>query len=325
MKSHSILLMEPLPQPAHDRLKEVAEVRISPYGVPCPKDGLIKELSTVDGVIADGTTPFDRKVVQSSPRLKIIARNGVGYDNVDVLAATDKGIFVTNTPGVLSNAVAELTLGLILCLSRRICKANDYVRNGTWVRGASPFPFGFDLYQKTLGIVGLGRIGLEVAKRAQAFKMALLYFDPVRNPQAEKRMEIRYVPFEDLLRESDIVSLHLPLSPKTERIIGQKELRMMKPSAYLINTARGRIIDQSALCQALQEGWIAGAALDVLEVEPPPREEPLPPLDNTIITPHIGTATVETRKLMALTAADDVIRVLKGERPVHLLNQELLR
>ncbi|MEM4246306.1 MAG: D-glycerate dehydrogenase [Candidatus Bathyarchaeia archaeon] len=315
-----VLSTVPLPMAASKLLEQYADLRISDHGVPCPKDTLIRELSTADAVIADGLTRFDKEVLDASPRLKIIARYGVGYDNVDVSAATSKGIYVTFTPGVLSDAVAELTIGLMICLARKIPAAIDYVRSGSWKDGLHPFPLGYDLCAKTLGIVGLGRIGEEVAMRANAFKMRLLYHDRVRKPDLEEAYGIVFVTLEEVLKRSDVVTLHLPLSPETERLIGMRELRMMKRTAYLINTSRGGVVDQQALTQAVKEGTIAGAALDVLETEPIPLNDPIRNLDNVIIVPHIGSATVETRNRMALTAAEDVIRVLKGEKPINILN-----
>jgi D-3-phosphoglycerate dehydrogenase len=275
-------------------------------------------------VIADGRTIFDAQVMKATRKLRIVARYGVGFDNVDLKAATERGVYVSNTPGVLSDAVAELTIALMLALSRRLIEAHAYVKSRRWTE-LSDFPLGIDLSGKTLGIIGLGQIGMEVAKRASALRMAILYYDVVRREDAERLYEAEHSSLENLLKDSDFITLHVPLAPRTEKLIGRSQLALMKPTAYLINTARGKVVDQAALWEALKERRIAGAALDVYEVEPIARDEPLLQLDNVILTPHIASATAETRTKMALTAADDVIRVLKGEKPLNLVNRELLR
>ncbi len=315
--------MMSLPKVACQMLEKGAEVRLNPHPLPTPKRALIEQLTEVDAVIADGLTVFDAEVMKASPRLKVIARYGVGYDNVDLEAARASGIYVTFTPGVLSEAVAELTVGLMLCLSRRLIEAHKYVKGGAWAKGDYPFPLGTDLCGKVVGIVGLGRIGAEVARRTWAFKMCVLYNDLVRNTKAEQLYGARLMDLGDLLRASDFVTLHVALSPQTERLIGAKELRLMKPTAYLINTSRGRVIDQTALVEALRLGKIAGAALDVFDVEPIPEDDLLLGLDNVVLMPHVGSATSETRVGMAEMAVKDVIRVLKGERPNNIANREL--
>jgi D-3-phosphoglycerate dehydrogenase len=324
MKNHKVFLTMAMPKVAIDRVAQIAEVQLSPYGVPCPKDMLMKELAEAEAAIADGRTIFDAQVMKAARKLRIVARFGVGFDNVDLKAATERGVYVSNTPGVLSDAVAELTIALMLALSRRLLGAHAYVKSRRWTE-LSDFPLGIDLSGKTLGIIGLGQIGMEVAKRASGLRMAILYYDIVRREDAERLYDAKYSSLENLLKESDFVTLHVPLASRTEKLIGRSELALMKPTAYLINTARGKVVDQAALCEGLKEGRIAGAALDVYEVEPIARDEPLLQLDNVILTPHIGSATAETRTKMALTAADDVIRVLKGEKPLNLVNRELLK
>jgi len=323
MKNHKVFLTMAIPKVAIDRVAQIAEVQLSPYGVPCPKDMLVKELAEAEAVIADGSTIFDAQVMKAARKLRIVARFGVGFDNVDLKAATERGVYVSNTLGVLSDAVAELTIALMLALSRRLIEAHAYVKSRKWTE-LSDFPLGIDLSGKTLGIIGLGQIGMEVARRASGLRMAILYYDVVRREDAERLYEAKCSSLENLLKDSDFITLHVPLASKTEKLIGRSELALMKPTAYLINTARGKVVDQAALWQGLKEGRIAGAALDVYEVEPIARDEPLLQLDNVILTPHIGSATAETRTKMALTAADDVIRVLKGEKPLNLVNRELL-
>jgi D-3-phosphoglycerate dehydrogenase len=324
MKNHKVFVTMAMPKVAIDRVAQIAEVQLSPYGVPCPKDMLMKELAEAEAAIADGRTIFDAQVMKAARKLRIVARFGVGFDNVDLKAATERGVYVSNTPGVLSDAVAELTIALMLALSRRLLEAHAYVNSRRWTE-LSDFPLGIDLSGKTLGIIGLGQIGMEVAKRASGLRMAILYYDVVRREDAERLYEAKYSSLENLLKDSDFITLHVPLTSRTEKLIGTSELALMKPTAYLINTARGKVVDQAALWEGLKEARIAGAALDVYEVEPIARDEPLLQLDNVILTPHIGSATAETRTKMALTAADDVIRVLKGEKPLNLVNRELLK
>ena len=309
---------------ATDRVAQIAEVQFSPCGVPCPKDVLMRELTDADAVIADGRTVFDAQVLKAAQKLRIVARIGVGFDNVDLKAATERGVYVTYTPGVLSDAVAELTIGLMLALSRRLVEADAFVKSRKWAEPTT-FPFGIDLAGKTLGIIGMGQIGMEVARRASGLRMSVLYHDVVRKEDAEQLYNAKYSSLESLLKDSDFITLHVPLTSGTVKLIGRSELRLMKPTAYLINASRGKVVDQAALREALKERRIAGAALDVYEVEPIPHDESLLQLDNVILTPHIGSRTVETRTKMALTVADDVIRVLKGEKPVNLVNRELLR
>jgi glyoxylate reductase len=324
MKDRKVFVTLAIPKVAIDRLAQIAEVQPSRHGVPCPKDMLMKELAEADAVIADGRTIFDAQVMKAAQKLRIIARIGVGFDNVDLNAATERGIYVSYTPGVLSDAVAELTIGLMLALSRRLLEAYAFVKSGKWTE-LTAFPFGIDLAGKTVGIIGFGQIGKEVARRAHGLRMTIRYYDVVRKEDAEQLYGAKYSSLENLLRDSNFVTLHVPLTSRTEKLIGRSELGLMKPIAYLINTSRGKVVDQAALCEALKEGRIAGAALDVYEVEPIPSDEPLLRLDNVILTPHIGSRTVETRTKMALTVAEDVVRVLEGKEPVNLVNRELLK
>jgi len=267
----------------------------------------------------------DERLLANAPRLKIIARYGVGYDNVDVEACTRRGIYVTHTPGVLSHAVAELTIGLMLCLSRRLIHADRYVRT-EWAnpKGAkrAGLPMGIDLYGKTLGIIGLGRIGYEVASRARAFGMKIIYYDIERKADAEKALNAQYVDLKTLLEISDFVSIHVPLTPQTKYLIGERELRLMKPTAYLINTSRGLVIDEEALCKALREGWIAGAGLDVFVKEPLPLDSPLVKMENVVLAPHIGTYTIETRRAMAMMCIINVRAALMGKIPPNLVPEQ---
>jgi len=254
-------------------------------------------------------------------KLKVVSRFGVGYDTVDVEACTRRKVYVTHTPDVLSAAVADITWALILGFMRRIPEADRFTRE-EWGKRARGFPFGWDLPGKTLGFLGLGRIGAEAAKRAQGFDVKMIYHDPVPRPDLEKLYGIKPVGFEELLRASDILSIHVPLLPSTRHIIGRKELAMMKPTALIVNTSRGPVIDQDALTEALKEKRIAGAALDVFEVEPIPLTHPLLKLDNLVVTPHIASATRETRRRMAERCAESVRALLEGKRPPFMVPEQ---
>lgn len=284
-------------------------------------DGFPEEIRDSDAIIL-ATEQIDDEFLNKFSKLKIIARYGVGYDNIDVEACTKRGIYITYTPGVLSHAVAELTLGLMLCLSRRLIQADNHVRMEWAKPQRKKLVMGIDLYGKTLGIIGLGRIGYEVAFRAKAFGMKIIYFDIERKEKAEKILNAQYVDLETLLKNSDFVSIHTPLTPQTRGLIGEKELRLMKPTAYIINTARGPVVDEEALCKALREGWIAGAGLDVFIKEPLPLDNPLIKMENVILTPHIGTYTLETRRAMALKCIENVRAALEGRIPPNLVPEQ---
>jgi len=318
-----VLVTCPIAQEALGKLRVFAEVKLNPSPRPFTKEKLRKEVAEVDGVVL-GADELDEELMAAAPRLKIIARYGVGYDNVDVGVATSRRIFVTYTPDVLSEAVADLTLALMLTLSRRITEADSYVKSGEWSKGTR-FPLGLDLARKTLGIVGLGRIGSKVAERARAFNMNIIYNDIVRKTFAEKKYGARRVTLEELLKWSDYVSLHVPLTDRTRGLIGERELLLMKSSAFLINTSRGPVVDQQALYEALKKRRITGAGLDVYQKEPIASDDPLLKLSNLVLTPHIGSGTVETRLAMALMAVEDVVRVLKGKDPINVVNSELLQ
>ncbi|MCW3975386.1 MAG: D-glycerate dehydrogenase [Candidatus Bathyarchaeota archaeon] len=301
------------------KIKLFAEIKIKSS---LSKKQLLKEVKDIDAVIL-GTDNFDRELINSATRLKIIARFGVGYNNVDIKSSTRKKIFVTYTPNVLSDAVADLTVGFILAFSRKIIQANDHIKTGNWNENA-PFPLGSDLKNKTLGIIGLGRIGIKVAERVCAFNMRLIYFSRTRKNRIEEKYGIKFRTFKNLLKESDYISINVPLTKETERMIGKEEFKFMKKTAFLINTARGDVIDQQSLHQALRNKRIAGAGLDVFQQEPIPLNDPILKLQNVILTPHIGSGTVETRLSMSLMAVNDVIRVLEGKRPIHLINKDLV-
>jgi len=272
-----------------------------------------EQLAEAEGMVGYGV---GEEILRKAPKLKVVARYGVGYDDCDVEALTRHKVYLVHTPGVLSDSVADVTLGLILACNRKIVKADRYVREG-WAKGASGYPdYGVDLKGKTIGIIGLGRIGYEVAKRCvKGFDMKVIYYDLRRNEKAEKELGAERKSLEEVMRESDFVSIHLPLTSQTRGFIKEKHLRMMKKTAYLINTARGAIIDQKALTRVLTEKAIAGAGLDVFEKEPVPLDDPLLSLENVVLTPHIASLTKEAREGMAICNARNIVAVLKGEIP----------
>jgi glyoxylate reductase len=270
-------------------------------------------LPAVEAMVGRG---INEEILQRAPKLKVVATYAVGYDDCDVDAMTRHGVYLCHTPGVLSDAVADLALALLLACNRQIVRADRYVREG-WADRAPGHPtYGVDLKGKTLGIVGLGRIGFEVAKRCvRGFDMQLIYYDVVRNERAEEELRARRKTLEEVMEASDVVSVHLALTPKTQGIIGEPQLRAMKKTAYLINTSRGPTIDQAALTRVLSENRIAGAGLDVFEEEPIPLDDPLLQLPNVVLAPHIGSATEEAREGMAVCDAVNIAAVLKGELP----------
>ncbi len=296
-----ILVSDHLHPDGVEELKKLGEVRVK---TGLPPSELLKEVEDVDVLVVRSATKVTREVLEAGKRLKIVARAGVGLDNIDQEAAKERGIKVLNAPESVSVAVAELVLGLMLSWCRRIPAADASMRQGKWEK--SKF-MGIELRGKTLGILGTGRIGLEVARRAKAFGMRLLGHDIV---QSKEFLELggEYVGLEDLLRNSDFVSLHVPLNEQTRNMLGERELRMMKPTAVLINTSRGAVVQEEALLKALREGWIAGACLDVYWKEPISSDHPLLQLSNVVLTPHLGASTEEAQREAALVVAEKIRR-----------------
>ncbi len=316
-----------IPEPGLEILRKYVDIELHESKEwPPSREELIEKVKDKDGLLCLLTDKIDAEVMDAAPNLKVISTYSVGFDHIDIDAATKRGIYVTHTPGVLTDAVAEFTVGLLLAITRRIVEADAVVKNGKWDKPWNPyFLTGPELKGKTLGIIGLGRIGRAVAKKVKGFEMKVIYYDVYRNEKAEKELGVEYVDLETLLKTSDFVSLHVPLLKETYHMIGEKELKLMKPTAYLINTARGAVVDTDALVKALKEGWIAGAALDVFEQEPLPPDHPLTKLDNVILAPHIASATIEARQRMAELAANNLVAVLKGEMPPALVNKEVLK
>lgn len=284
---------------------------------------LRRRLRGKQAVVSQLTDKFTRDVIAGLDGLRIIANVAVGYDNVDVAAATEAGILVSNTPDVLTDTTADLAFALLLAAARRIVEGHAFVHSGRWKKWAIDLMVGRDVHHRTLGVVGFGRIGQAVARRALGFSMRVLYHDAVRAPEAvERELAATPVDLETLLRESDFVSLHVPLSAATHHLIGARELRLMKRSAILVNTSRGPVVDEAALAEALREGVIAGAGLDVFEREPEVHPGLLD-LPQAVLAPHIGSATVETRLKMCMMAAENALAALEGRRPANLVNPEV--
>ncbi|MBM7866341.1 D-glycerate dehydrogenase [Heliobacterium gestii] len=318
-----VLVTREIPQPALDRIKEFARLDLWPAFPPPEKSELLRMVGDADALLSMLTDPIDEDVIAAGKNLRVIANYAVGFDNIDVAAATRHGIAVTNTPDVLTEATADLAFTLLMAAARNLIAADRFTRDGFWIAWHPQLLLGQDVFGATLGIVGLGRIGEAVARRARGFNMRVLYTARRRNLQAEAELGLQFCSLEELLRQSDYVSLHMPLTAETRHLIGAEELAMMKPTAILINTARGGVVDQAALTEALQQGTIGGAGLDVFAVEPVNPEEPLLELPNVVVAPHIGSATVETRTRMGLMAVENIQAVFEGRRPPNLVNGEL--
>jgi D-3-phosphoglycerate dehydrogenase len=294
------------------------EVVLAPQGKKWTEQDLIEAAKQYDAMIV-GIEKITAPVVQASKRLRIMTKHGAGVDNIDVKTATAKGIVVTSAPGANSDAVADLTLGLFLSLARTIPFADRSVREGKWPRLA-----GLQLNEKTLGIIGLGQIGKKVAKRASGFDMKVLVYDVVQDEAFAQGSGIRYVPLEELLTQSDFISIHVPLIPSTHRLIGEKELQLMKKDAFLVNISRGNIVDEEALHRVLKEGRIRGAALDVFSQEPP-AGSPLLSLDNVILTPHMGGYTLEALRETGMICVRNIVDLFEGRTPQFVVNPEVMK
>jgi glyoxylate reductase len=291
---------------------------------PIGRDEFLAGVEGKDGLLSTITDRIDIEVLERAPGLKIIANNGVGFDHIDIEAASLRGIPVTNTPGVLTDSTADLTFALILAAARRLINGDKITRSGRFKFWAPLHFLGQDVSGKTLGIVGFGRIGKAVAKRAAGFDMKVIYYSRTRlQKDDEEMLRVSFAPLDVLLKVSDFVSLHVPLRAETHHLIGERELAMMKTSACLINTARGQIVDERSLVAALRQGRIWAAGLDVYENEPE-LSPGLAELDNVVLMPHSGSATIETRTRMALMAAENLLAGLRGKRPPNCLNWEAL-
>ncbi|MBP7165633.1 MAG: D-glycerate dehydrogenase [Firmicutes bacterium] len=312
-----------LPQAGLDLLAEEYRVEVNPHDKAATREELLAGIKGKDALLSLLTDTVDAEVMDAEPRLKVIANYAVGFNNIDVTAATERGIPVTNTPGVLTDTTADLAFALLMACARRVVEADRFMRDGKY-DGWGPMLFlGRDIHGKTLGIVGFGRIGQAMAQRGAGFNMKILYSDAKRaSEELEKACNAEYRELPDLLRESDFVSLHVPLAESTHHLISDEQLELMKDTAILINTSRGPVVDEIALVRALQEGVISGAGLDVFEREPE-FEPGLAKLASVVMVPHIASASVETRTKMAIMAAQNACAVIRGEMPHNMVNAEV--
>ncbi len=313
-----------IPKRGLDLLCSFAEVKVWEEELPPPREVLLEEVKEVEGILSLLTDTIDGELMDAVPSLKVISNYAIGYDNIDVQAATERGILVCHTPGVLTDTTADLAFALLVCVARRVVEASRYVREGRWKTWGPMLCLGYDIYSSTLGLIGLGRIGTALAKRATGFDMRILYYDTYRQRNLEKELGLICTDLETLLRESDFISLHTPLTPETYHMIGGEQFKMMKNTAILINTSRGQVVDQKALYEALVSGEVAGAGLDVTDPEPIDASDPLLTLDSCVVVPHIASASVATRTLMATMAAENLIAGLQGRMPRNPVNPEAL-
>ena len=318
-----IYIAQPIQPEGVEILKRVAEVKTNPEGRPQTRQEFLAQLPDIDAIIIPWHTDvMDKEAIDIAKKLKVIGRHGVGYENIDLEAAADRGIYVTFTP-TQAPTVADTTFALLMAAARRIVEADRFVRTGKWTVGGEWVVWqnmGLDINNKTIGIIGCGRIGSGVAKRAYGFDMRILYYDEVAQPEIEKQTGAIRVSLEQLLRESDFISVNCSLNDRTRGLLGAKQFALMKPTAVLVNTARGPVIDQAALTEALKSRRIAAAGLDVYVEEPIPPNDSLLSLDNVVLLPHIGAAAIEFRRKQAVLVAEDVVKVLTGKEPTYLLN-----
>ncbi|HYW01987.1 MAG TPA: D-glycerate dehydrogenase [Candidatus Acidoferrum sp.] len=314
-----------LPKEAMDRIHSNCEATVWDGELPPPRDVLLKNVADVEGLLSLLTDKIDAELMDKAPKLKVVSNYAVGFDNINIPEATKRGIIVGNTPGVLTDTTADFAFTLIMSAARRVAEGDRYVRAGKWKTWGPMLLLGQDVYGSTLGIIGLGRIGAAVARRAKGFNMRTMYYDVIRQKQYEDELGIEYATLDKVLTESDFITVHTNLTPETHHLISTKQFEKMKRTCILLNTSRGPIVDNMALYEALRTGRILYAGLDVTEPEPLPANHPLLTLDNVIIAPHIASASVVTRTKMGLIAADNLIAGLKGQLGPAPVNPEVLK
>src|SRR6266540_2059937 len=320
----TILISRILPEQALDMARAKAEVDYFAHDRPMPRAELLTRLKGRQGLICVISEVINEELLAACPELRVVSNVAVGYNNVDVAAATRRGVVITNTPDVLTDTTADFAWALLMATARRVLEGDRYVREGKWKQWEFTLLLGADIHGKTLGIVGFGRIGRAVARRALGFDMGVLYQDAVpADPATERELRASRVDLPTLLREADFVTLHTPLLTETRHLINAQSLRAMKKTAYLINASRGPVVDEAALVQALTEGWIAGAGLDVFENEPHVHPA-LIGLQNVVLAPHIASASHDTRLKMATLAVENCLAVLEGKTPPTPVNPEVL-
>ncbi len=319
MERRKVLITRSLPGDALSQLKEASDFLIEPQSQPLPRGRLLELIPKADALICLLSEKIDKTVIDRAERLKVISNYAVGYNNIDLEYATKKGIYVTNTPDVLTEATADLTWALMLAVARRVVEGDKVVRSGNFKGWAPDLLLGNEVYGKTLGIIGLGQIGSAVAKRAKGFGMRVIYWSREKKIILEQQLNLEYMSLPELLKKADFVSVNVALTPATRHLLGQKEFSLMKKNAIIVNTARGPIIDEEALVEALKSGTIKAAGLDVYEKEPEVHPK-LRELDNIVLAPHVGSGTEQTRAKMAQMVVDDVLMALNGQRPHHAIN-----
>jgi glyoxylate reductase len=318
----TVAVTREIPEAGLRRLRESAVVKLWDQELPPSEGELEALLEGCAGAITLLTDRIDGALLDRHPQLRVVSNFAVGYDNIDVPAASERGVLVCNTPDVLTNATADHTWALLLSAARRIPESIAYVRDGRWQTWGPLLLLGQEVSGATVGIVGLGRIGKEVAKRARGFNMRILAFDPFEDAEFAAQYDVSYVPLDDLLAVADFVTLHVALTPETHHLIGANELQRMKVTAILVNASRGPVVDTIALVDALRDGSILSAALDVTDPEPLPADHPLVTMPNCIVVPHTASATVQTRNAMADLAARNLLAGLRGERPPAAVNAD---
>ncbi len=319
MAKPKVFVTRLIPAKGLDLIREFCDADIWPGELPPSHEEIIRRVHDVEGIVSLLTDKMDAGVMDAAPRLKVLSNMAVGVDNVDVAAATARKLPVGNTPGVLTDATADQTFALLLAAARHVVEGEKFVRSGQWITWSPGLLLGADLVGATLGIIGFGRIGQAVAKRAQGFDLRVIYYDPTAQPA----LGASSVDLDALLRESDFISLHVPLNSATRHLVNAEFLSKMKPNAILVNTSRGGVVDQSALHDALRSKQISAAALDVTDPEPLPVDSPLLELDNCLIVPHLGSASKHTRDMMSYLAAQNLTAGLKGERLPNCVNPEV--
>lgn len=324
-KKPRVFVTRHLPGDALGFLAQHTEVEWWPEDLPPPREELMRRAASSDGLLTLLTDRIDAELLDQAPALLVVSNMATGFDNIDIAAASRSNVLVTRTPGVLSETTAEFTIALMFAAARRVVEGDRETRAGQWKTWGPEILLGRDLAGSTLGIVGMGGIGAEVARRARALGMRIAYYSRSRKPALERRFRMEFVELDTLLRESDFVSLHSPLTPETRHIINDRTLRLMKSTAVLVNTARGPLVDQKALYAALTGGRIACAALDVTDPEPIDPDDPLLALPNVIITPHIASASIATRSRMARLAAENLVQAMNGSVPKNTINRDIAR
>ncbi|MDD4875989.1 MAG: D-glycerate dehydrogenase [Dehalococcoidales bacterium] len=314
-------------QEAIDKISQDTTIEVWPEELPPPYEVLLEKSKDSEGLLTLLSDKIDANLINSAPKLKVVSNYAVGYDNIDITEATKHHIVIGNTPGVLTGTTADLAFALLMAAARRVVEADKYTRKGQWKTWGPQVLLGQDIHNATLGIIGLGRIGAEMAKRARGFNMRVLYHDKIKlNEVEEKQLGVEYVSeLKELLSNADFISVHVPLVEQTYHLIGVNEFAMMKPTAVLINTSRGTVVDQKALYDTLKAKRIFAAGLDVTEIEPISPDDPLLTLDNVIITPHIASGSFTTRKNMAIMAAENLLTGLNGDIPPNCVNPDALR